>query len=151
MNNDLISREALKEAISTSDKFACLSDTRLVPFYELPNAEEDYVPYVHLSDIVKAINNAPTVEPELVYVAKFTFDEDKLKELTDDIVERIKNGEIVVKDERPQGEWIGNAFDEHHCNRCGHPALWEEETDDYYEVQSRFCPNCGADMKGGAE
>lgn len=54
--------------------------------------------------------------------------------------------------ERPQGEWIGNAFDEHHCNRCGHPALWEEEPDDYYEVQSRFCPNCGADMrKGGAE
>lgn len=51
-----------------------------------------------------------------------------------------------------QGEWIGNAFDEHHCSRCGHPALWEEEPDGYYEVQSRFCPNCGADMrKGGAE
>lgn len=48
---------------------------------------------------------------------------------------------------RPQGEWIGNAFDEHHCNRCGHPALWEEEPDGYYEVQSRFCPNCGADMR----
>ena len=54
-------------------------------------------------------------------------------------------------EERPQGEWIGNAFDEHHCNRCGHPALWEEEPDDYYEVQSNFCPHCGAKMKGGAE
>lgn len=56
-----------------------------------------------------------------------------------------------LMDMRPQGEWIGNAFDEHHCNRCGHPALWEEEPDGYYEVQSRFCPTCGADMEGGAE
>lgn len=54
--------------------------------------------------------------------------------------------------DRPKSEWVGNAFDEHHCKRCGHPALWEEEPDGYYEVQSRFCPNCGADMrKGGAE
>lgn len=54
--------------------------------------------------------------------------------------------------ERPLGDWIGNAFDEHHCSICGHSALWEEEPDGYYEVQSRFCPNCGADMwKGGAE
>lgn len=52
-----------------------------------------------------------------------------------------------LSEERPQGEWVGNVFNEHHCNRCGHPALWEEEPDDYYEVQSRFCPNCGADMR----
>lgn len=52
-------------------------------------------------------------------------------------------------EEAKEGEWIGNAFDEHHCNRCGHPALWEEEPDGYYEVQSRFCPNCGLPMKKG--
>jgi hypothetical protein len=57
----------------------------------------------------------------------------------------IANG--ISYEERPHGEWIGNAFDEHHCSRCGHPALWEEEPDDYYEVQSRFCPNCGACMQ----
>ena len=56
--------------------------------------------------------------------------------------------EELLDDLRPKGQWIGNAFDEHHCSRCGHPALWEEEPDDYYEVQSRFCPNCGAIMKG---
>ena len=54
---------------------------------------------------------------------------------------------VPTVSERPQGEWVGNAFDEHHCNRCGHPALWEEEPDGYYEVQSRFCPNCGAKME----
>ena len=54
---------------------------------------------------------------------------------------------IKALGDEPQGEWVGNAFNEHHCNRCGHPALWEEEPDDYYEVQSRFCPNCGLPMK----
>ena len=58
---------------------------------------------------------------------------------------------VLTVSERPQGEWVGNAFDEHHCNSCGHPALWEEEPDGYYEVQSDFCPYCGADMRGGAE
>ncbi len=52
------------------------------------------------------------------------------------------------REERPQGEWHGNNFDEHSCSLCGHPALYEEEPDGYYEVQSNFCPNCGADMRG---
>ena len=51
-------------------------------------------------------------------------------------------------EERPQGEWKHNNFDEHYCNKCGNFALWSEEADDYYEVQSNFCPNCGADMRG---
>ena len=50
--------------------------------------------------------------------------------------------------ERPHGEWHGNNFDEHSCPLCGHAALYEEEPDGYYEVQSNFCPNCGADMRG---
>lgn len=48
------------------------------------------------------------------------------------------------------GEWKHNNFDEHYCNKCGHYALWSEEADGYYEVQSDFCPNCGADMRKGA-
>ncbi len=59
------------------------------------------------------------------------------------------NDKDTVDDLRPQGEWIGNHFDEHHCFLCGHYALYEEEPDGYYEVQSNFCPNCGADMRGG--
>lgn len=55
---------------------------------------------------------------------------------------------IKVLEERQQGEWKHNNFDEHYCNKCGHYALWSEEADGYYEVQSNFCPNCGAKMKG---
>ncbi len=61
--------------------------------------------------------------------------------------------ELAIKalEDRSQGEWKHNNFDEHYCNKCGHYALWSEEADDYYEVQSNFCPNCGADMKGGRQ
>lgn len=57
------------------------------------------------------IDNAQAAEPEYVYLAKVTFDENKLKELTDDIVERIKNGEIVLKDERTN-EWTWKPISE---------------------------------------
>lgn len=53
----------------------------------------------------------------------------------------------AINEERPQGEWKHNNFDEHYCNKCGSFALWSEEADDYYEVRSNFCPNCGADMR----
>lgn len=62
MNNDLISREVLKEAILTHDKFACLPDTRLVSFRNLVDPDDNFVPYVKLDGILNAIDNAPTVE-----------------------------------------------------------------------------------------
>ena len=53
---------------------------------------------------------------------------------------------------RPQGEWIVNKHGEHFCPKCGHYALYEEDQEnDYYEVQSNFCPECGADMRGKEE
>ena len=54
--------DALKEAIETYDKFACLPDTTLVPFRMLNEPEKNYEPYVCLRDIRNAINNAPTVK-----------------------------------------------------------------------------------------
>lgn len=50
---------------------------------------------------------------------------------------------------RPQGEWKVNNYGEHICPICGHYALYDEcQDNDYYEVQSNFCPECGADMRG---
>lgn len=51
--------------------------------------------------------------------------------------------------ERPQGEWIKWNFKtfgamgdwEYKCSNC----------EKVYEGEYNFCPNCGADMKGGAE
>lgn len=57
----LIDADALKKAIETYDKFACLPDTRLIPFSMLNEHEKDYEPYVHLRDILNAIDNAPSL------------------------------------------------------------------------------------------
>lgn len=61
-------------------------------------------------------------------------DEQSWKELLDDL--------------RPKGIWKVNKFGEHICPICGHYALYEEEQDNnYYEVPSNFCPECGADLR----
>lgn len=49
---------------------------------------------------------------------------------------------------RPQGEWIKDNSGNRFCSECGSSALYHEIG---LKIESRFCPNCGADMKGGAE
>lgn len=104
---------------------------------------------------IKNNTEGPTAESEAVYAIRNGISYEERPQVTvfaenaskEEIEDFKKELEAVLK--RPEGEWVGNAFDEHHCNRCGHPALWEEEPDGYYEVQSRFCPNCGARMQEG--
>ena len=49
--------------------------------------------------------------------------------------------------ERPRGEWIkptvinGKAFSICHCSACGGVPCGVDEN-------TKFCPNCGADMRG---
>ena len=104
-----------------------------------------------VSDIIDEIDNAPTVEPEVkeVPIATVTFDMEKLKELTNDIVERIKSGEIVVP--RPKGKWIDvpcerdllfNTGIKYTCSVCGKFNS---------NGHSSFCPDCGADMRGDTD
>ena len=121
MNNDLISRSALKEEF--------LSKTHLTLF-----------------ELLDLIDNAPTVEPEKVLIANVTFDEEKLKELTDEIVERIKSGEIVLQDERKKGQWIAKHCEPDivattgrwfKCSACGFLTAYGTP---------KFCMNCGSQM-----
>lgn len=51
---------------------------------------------------------------------------------------------IKALEERPQGEWIDQDFDDlkisdYRCNQCGH----------YQDDITNFCPNCGAKMQKG--
>ena len=50
--------------------------------------------------------------------------------------------EGVHDTERPQGDWIYVNHGYYECSECKHVS---------YEIKSNFCPNCGADMRGGAE
>lgn len=99
MNNDLISRYALRKSVTDElERLYCV----LYKHNEYYQATKKA-----FNTVLDFIDRAPTVEPEVkkVPIASVTFDTEKLKELTDEIVDRIKNGEIVLQDERPQGEW----------------------------------------------
>lgn len=52
------------------------------------------------------------------------------------------------KNERPKGLWI---IDGHHirCNRCNEYICNTDREGD--KIPDNFCPNCGADMRGGKE
>ena len=70
---------------------------------------------------VKYIDNAPTV-------------------CNDNYAMGYQDGVRTVLSERPQGEWIETDSGTI-CNRCGAESRkW-----------ANFCPNCGADMRGGRE
>lgn len=56
--------------------------------------------------------------------------------------------EVIVNEEKPQGEWEFDDTDNSiTCNKCG-CHLW---ANDIFNGDANFCPNCGTDMKGGAE
>jgi hypothetical protein len=77
----------------------------------------------------EVISNAPTVEQKYY--------------------ERVIAQINPVIEARPQGKWEANNYGEHHCNKCGHYALFEEDEDSgaYIERLSQHCPWCGAKMK----
>ena len=55
----------------------------------------------------------------------------------------LKDCETCDKNERPQGKWvkIGEIGLAYKCSRC----------DEVSVIPTNFCPNCGADMRGGKE
>ena len=128
MNNDLISRKHLYRRIKT----------------ECNPYGKPTIDFESGKRVLDIIDNEPTVEPQKVLIANVTFDTEKLKEFTDEIIERIKNGEIVLQDERTKGEWVkaDNLYDTVVCNKCG--GIRRDNRIDHIA----FCNKCGADMRG---
>lgn len=78
---------------------------------------------ISLYMLEKIIDNAPTVETH-----------DTVNMYCD------KDTQIIVEQIRPQGEWLINANQIYKCSICGGFGN---------PIYFRFCPNCGAKMKGG--
>lgn len=95
-------------------------------------------------EAVISLDNAPTIDVNPYAIVKF--DKDELKRIVDErVIEPIKNGELVIKEERPAGKWIKSDVPESmlaKCSLCGF---------DCGAYSHNFCPNCGADMRGGRE
>lgn len=140
MNNDLISREALKEdfkqRLSECNDWIENSkdrETRIRAF-----AVKTFI-----GEVIMTIDNAPTV-------------------LHDNYSMGYQDGVKKVLSERPQGEWIEVEPTEEDkeygfdirivCSRCGNPDS-HYEFDEYHKPKAvtyyrpHFCPYCGAKME----
>ena len=126
--SDLISREALKEHKFIIPQGNIIGGMRCGKTRELIIKEYQK----GWNDCIDAIiDNAPTVD---------ITEEQAIDKLH-------KTGWLPMHDkemtERPQGEWlkIGDIGLAYTCNKCGEVNV----------IPTKFCPNCGARMKGGAE
>ena len=107
------------------------------------------ITYSHLDNLTREeriahINALPSADRPKEVIAQVTFDEEKLREIVKEAVERFKE-EYEVAD-RPQGEWeMQEDIDGLYgiCSICGHDADFSH----YYKAYN-FCPHCGARMKG---
>lgn len=121
----LIDADEIKKAINTYDTFACLPNGKLYPTRELKNPEM-FVSYIHLEDIIKAIDNAPTVEPDMAQVLAY------------------ESGK--ASNERPTGEWVVDYQENEHaffrrgwkCPVCGSRNTYG---------MPPFCMYCGARLE----
>jgi hypothetical protein len=107
MNNDLISRSALKVAIEKELDKANLTE---------------YEACICVTSIYdRVIDNAPTVEEKSYEMGYQDGCEDGLQGI------------------RPQGKWIISYDTYNVCSLCDYKTVM----DNY-----KFCPNCGADLRG---
>ena len=133
MNNDLISREALKE-----HKFLTPQVKVIGGRHDGKMREQIIQAYQKgWNDCIDAIiDNAPTVEPEKA----------KESEIIKAYTKGFDTGVETVKNERPQGEWIkhiSELYPNESTEEC--PFCHEEQT--ICGNDDNFCPNCGADMR----
>ena len=95
-----------------------------------------------INKVTEFIKDAPTIESKTKVIAQITFDEEKLREIVKEAVERFKEEYEII--DKPLGEWIINWDDRYRkCTNCN--KIWWF---DYGSYDSDYCPNCGARMKG---
>ena len=129
MNNDLISREWLKDAFDN----LCCHDCKNCRNFR--NEDSFYK--------CNLLENAPTVEPRIEYGT----DRQAYKLF-------ISGGQVIPDmlqgckyEERPTGHWIkvADCYCWHwECENCHRRPL---RTSTGHDDLSNFCPNCGADMR----
>ena len=125
MNDDLISRSALKKAV---ENLVVGGEERLKEYYENGSKSEENEWIGGVYDAWELIISAPTVEQS--YQAPKDYIKNKLDY------------------SRPQGEWKDHSEDEGYveCPICNHLTNCDGNIDELH-----YCWNCGADMRGGRE
>ena len=69
------------------------------------------------------------------------------------LVKGVINGTVLLNDRgNTEGEWIKD-YSHYRCSNCGKeaPYIYPNEHERFVEIKSKFCPNCGADMRGNVK
>ena len=99
--------------------------------------------YYKNEKVINDIKAIPPADRPREVIAQVTFDEEKLREIVKEAVERFKE-EYEIAD-RPQGEWkdvppnawrFNDIVQWHECSACKGRSMFI----------SNYCPNCGARM-----
>ena len=127
MNNDLISREALKKALK--DAHINMKLTFDIATFNC---------------VMNTIDNAPTVETSKI----------EYKAYNDGFKDGVDQG--IKLSERPQGKWIyhraqGEFLPYMECDNCHEEFLLNMLRPAEFRKVNRFCSNCGADMREGGK
>lgn len=99
---------------------------------------------VSLEYAIKVLKNELSADMPQKVIAQVAFDEEKLREIVKEAVERFKEEYEIV--DRPQGEWIEQE-DCWQCSECGDEYVLEVGVKPI-DARMHYCPNCGAHMKG---
>ena len=118
MNNDLISREALKNEIEKVSRF-----------------NDGTYKWLHLNGVYNAIDNAPAIETTKA----------EHKAYNEGFKDGVNQG--IKLSERPQGKWLKD-YVHFKCSNCGEeaPYIYPNEHERFIEVRTNYCPHCGARM-----
>lgn len=82
---------------------------------------------ISANEIMPIIDNAPTVDiSKLILI----------------VAKRSGKREMMLNALRPTGEWLEIGKYQVECDQCHY---------DDCAIKTNFCPNCGADMRGGRE
>ena len=126
---------------------------------ELPNAYNGWSDAYDKAYIIGTLEEVPSADSPQKVVAQVTFDEEKLREIVKEAVERFKE-EYEIAD-RPQGEWTEREVFRSDDNNTSNPIIddWQSAKCSvcgkyhttpylYYFDDFNYCPHCGAQMKG---
>lgn len=148
----LIDADALMEKANEHYRLA-LKRTEEAPFNDRYREQA-----IEREKFLGFIGNAPTVEPQKIV----TIPPELIEKLASCVVNIVGNIDwekaIEAYKERPQGEWLEVKEEVHfdywtvcECSLCKHSwALGELSIEDVKDDYN-FCPNCGADMRGGRQ
>jgi len=114
-----------------------------------------------MSDIISRKALCDDLREYKVYPVPISSDESEIKGYNDgiDLAISVIAEFPSIEPERKKGKWIDEKINSYtsrtYCSECGSSAPFVYKSDDYYgnhahgeTVKTKFCPNCGAEMRG---